>query len=88
MVPEAVPTPPPTAAPMRMPTPAPSLDCASGETIYRLWMYDSGGDGWQGATWVIYDATMTYPLLGGTLGDGYSSRECVDHRALPRILRV
>ncbi len=38
-------------------------------------LYDTGGDGWQGATWRIYDATKTFVFRWGTLADGSSARE-------------
>ena len=38
-----------------------------GTSLYSVRLFDSGGDGWQGATWQIYDSTYTVALLGGTL---------------------
>ena len=57
----------------------PSLTCDSGTSLYSVRLFDAGGDGWQGATWQIYDPSQTYVLLGGTLASGYSSRvyQCV-----------
>ena len=69
----------PLPAPTALPTPKPSYTCFPGTSLYSVRLYDSGGDGWQGATWTIYDATMTHALLGGTLATGSSARvyQCV-----------
>ena len=42
--------------------------------MYSVRMYDSAGDGWQGATWTVYDPSKTYPVASGTLEDAYSGR--------------
>ena len=61
-----------------MPTPAPSYDCPSDTLIYRLRMLDTGGDGWQAATYKLYNSTSLAEALegtvvaSGTLGDGLS----------------
>merc|ERR1719502_1324348 len=79
------PTPLPTSAPTQLPTPtptmSPTLDCPDGTNLYRLWMYDEEGDGWEGATYYIvpsYDFSGDYSfddgqvVASGTLDDGYS----------------
>ena len=61
-----------------MPTPAPSYDCPGDTLIYRLRMFDMGGDGWQSATYKLYNSTSLADTLegtvvaSGTLGDGLS----------------
>jgi len=59
--PSPAPTPPPTAAPTQsptsVPTPAPSVTCETGTSIYRLRMFDSGGDGWQGAKYTVRNSS-------------------------------
>ena len=68
-----------------MPSPLPSISCASDESIYRLLLYDSGGDGWQGASFSIYSSNSTSVavslegsvLVTGTLADGFESSEWV-----------
>ena len=79
--PTQTPTTPPSAAPTSMPTPAPtpmpSPDCpGQHERHYRIRMSDSGGDGWQGPTYVIRESAL-YGMLGegnitatGTLASG------------------
>ena len=69
----------PLPAPTALPTPKPSYTCFPGTSLYSVRLYDSAGDGWQGATWTIYDPSQTYAMLSGTLADGYSERvyECV-----------
>ena len=47
----------PTSMPSAMPTPVPSPDCGEGLWIYRLKLFDSGGDGWQGATYTLRNST-------------------------------
>ena len=54
--PTPVPTPVPTPQPSPAPSPAPSLDCGSDAFVYRLLLEDIGGDGWQGATFNIYNS--------------------------------
>jgi hypothetical protein len=62
-----------------VPSPLPSIECPSGELIYRLLLYDSGGDGWQGAVFSIFNSSSaTNALEGsviatGTLADGFES---------------
>ena len=57
-----------------MPTPKPSFTCYPGTSLYSVRLFDSGGDGWQGATWTVYDNSKTQAYMGGTLADGYSAR--------------
>ena len=77
-VPTPVPIPTPTPAPSPLPTPAPSYDCPGATLIYRLRLLDSGGDGWQAATYKLYNSTSRAEALegtvvaSGTLGDGLS----------------
>mgnify|MGYP007111543204 FL=1 len=47
-----------------MPTPAPSVDCGD-IPIYRVYLADSGGDGWQGGTYGVYNTSK-----GLRVGDG------------------
>ena len=67
----------PTALPSSSPTPVPSLDCADSEFIYRLNMFDSGGDGWQGATYRTVNSTSYRTseegsvIAHGTMENGY-----------------
>jgi len=78
-VPSASPTTPPSPAP----SPLPSITCGFNEFIYRLILFDSGGDGWQGAVFSIYFSTSQLEslegavLASGTLADGYESSEWV-----------
>ena len=47
-VPTSAPSPAPTPSPTFVPTSVPSVDCGTsnpGSSIYRLWLYDTGGDG-------------------------------------------
>ena len=66
-----------------MPSPLPSISCASDESIYRLLLYDSGGDGWQGAVFSIYSSSLVSDsfeesvLVSGTLVDGFESSEWI-----------
>ena len=59
-----------------MPSPAPSPECAAGEALYRLRLYDENGDGWQGAQYVVYHAidfpaiTQAEHVADGTLANG------------------
>ena len=61
-----------------MPTPAPSYDCPGDTLLYRLRMFDTGGDGWQSATYKLHNSTSLADTLegtvvaSGTLGDGLS----------------
>ena len=76
LVPTTTPSPAPTAMPSLMPspmpTPLPSISCADGEHIYRLKLYDSAGDGWQGATFTVRELTSSEVAASGTLSDGTS----------------
>ena len=86
-LPTAVPVPLPTAVPQpvptAMPSPLPSVSCASDESVYRLLLYDTGGDGWQGATFSIYSSSSVTDslegsvLVSGTLATGYESSEWI-----------
>ena len=76
--PTSAPTPLPTSLPSAAPTPVPSLSCPGATHIYRLYLEDTGGDGWQGASYRLYNAT-DYPnitmtassmVANGTLADG------------------
>ena len=66
-----------------MPSPLPSVSCASDESVYRLLLYDTGGDGWQGATFSIYSSSSVADslegsvLVSGTLATGYESSEWI-----------
>ena len=64
--PTVVPTPEPTTAP----TPAPSNDCDADEFVYRMWLDDSAGDGWNGATYEIREMNGVV-LYSGTLEEGF-----------------
>ena len=41
--------------------------CDSDEYIYRLRLFDSGGDGWQGASFSIYSSTSQLTTLEGSI---------------------
>ena len=45
-------------------------------SLYSMRLFDSGDDGWQGATWTIYNEAqqLVLPGLIGTLVDGQSER--------------
>ena len=81
--PSTVPTHTPSPAPSPAPSPLPSITCASDESIYRLLLYDSGGDGWQGAAFSIYSSSSATGsldgsvLASGTLPDGFESSEWI-----------
>ena len=70
----------PTARPIPAPTPLPSISCPTARPIYRLNLADAGGDGWQGASYRVYNAsdypniTMTPSSMvaNGTLASGFS----------------
>ena len=55
----------PSSAPTAAPTPVPSPDCADGTSIYRLRLFDSGADGWGGATFVLRNSTDASPSVVG-----------------------
>ena len=55
---------PPSAAPTPIPTPMPSIGCADGTSTYRLQLFDSGADGWNGATFSVRNSTD-----GTTIGE-------------------
>ena len=67
----------PTVGPTQIPTPVPSIDCGDEALIYRLMLFDQGGDGWQGTTFTIYPSTSgsamfeSEPIQSGTLPDGF-----------------
>ena len=52
-------------------------------SVYRLWLYDTGGDGWQGATYAMRNssalANFSEPgsviVANGTLGAGYEQAD-------------
>ena len=78
-VPSALPSARPSPGPTPMPTPAPSFDCGVGAFVYRLWLYDAGGDGWQGATYAMRNSSVlanfsepgSIVVASGTLGEGF-----------------
>ncbi len=79
-LPSAPPTPSPSSAPTTAPSPAPSISCPTARPIYRLNLADWGGDGWQGASYRVYNAS-DYPniamspssmMANGTLASGPS----------------
>ena len=81
LAPTTTPTASPTSSPTPIPSPAPSITCENGTSVYRLKLYDSGGDGWQGATYNVSNSTL-YTAAGegcsvafGTLADGSESLE-------------
>ena len=86
-LPSALPTPVPTflptPSPTPTPTPAPSYDCPGDTFIYRLRMLDTGGDGWQSATYKLYNSTSFADSLegtvvaSGTLGDGFEGSDWI-----------
>ena len=79
-VPSRVPSPAPTLQPSPqpsfLPSPAPSHECEEGTFIYRLWLYDSGGDGWQGSVFSLRESSSLgdsgegVTVANGTLSDG------------------
>merc|ERR1719473_963393 len=78
--PTHTPTPVPTPVPTPAPTPVPSISCPTARPIYRLDLADTGGDGWQGASYRVYNAS-DYPnvvetpssiVANGTLASGFS----------------
>ena len=75
--PTAVPFPVPTA----VPTPSPSPGCEEGTMIYRLRMYDSGGDGWQSAVYSLQTSSSLAEsnegvvVTSGTLASGSEGSE-------------
>ena len=75
-IPTTTPSQPPTAMPSTipspMPTPLPSISCADSEFIYRLKLYDSVGNGWQGATFTVRELASSQVAASGTLSDGAS----------------
>mmetsp|Transcript_43172 Transcript_43172/g.58986 ORF Transcript_43172/g.58986 Transcript_43172/m.58986 type:complete len:1038 (-) Transcript_43172:304-3417(-) len=48
---------------------------ACGESAYHLMLYDSGADGWDGATFTISDVETDVVVTTGTLEEGSSRRE-------------
>merc|ERR1719324_1631068 len=82
-VPTSTPTSVPTAVPTSVPTPVPSISCPTAAPIYRLNLFDSGGDGWGTTSWYVYNAT-DYPNMAeadlkgnGTLTSGSSGTDWV-----------
>ena len=59
--PSVAPTPAPSIAPtfIAVPSPPPSIGCQDGSHVYRLRLSDSGANGWQGATYSIYNVTQS-----------------------------
>ena len=47
--------------------------------IYRLRMFDTGGDGWQSATYKLYNSTSLEGTIAasGTLGDGFEGSDWI-----------
>ena len=43
-------------------------------SLYSVRLFDSGGDGWQGATYRIFNREQTYMYYQGTMEDGHSTR--------------
>ena len=67
-VPSPLPSPIPTALPTPLPTPVPTPECAGTKSRYKLMMFDAGGDGWGGVSYVVTtNSTVRY---AGTLTDG------------------
>ena len=66
----------PTSMPSPVPTLTPSPECPSGESLYKLELTDSGGDGWEGRTYQIVGADASV-AASGTLSDGGSGLEYV-----------
>ena len=66
--PTPLPLPIPTALPTPLPTPVPTPECAGTKARYKLIMFDAGGDGWGGVSYVVTtNSTVRY---AGTLTDG------------------
>ena len=65
--PSALPQPFPTHAPTPLPTPQPSIECASGTYRYRMFMFDTSGDGWGSATYALFSSTSLAELGEGAL---------------------
>ena len=82
-MPSALPVPEPTSYPTHIPTPVPSVDCEGGREPYLLRMYASGGAGWSGATYAVYNSSSVANLLeggvvaSGTLDSGFAGYEWV-----------
>jgi hypothetical protein len=51
--------------------------CAVSQTDVVLYMYDSGGDGWQGSTWEVSDQGTSVVVASGTLIGGSSGSEAL-----------
>ena len=62
--------------PTPVPTSSPSVGCDEGTSIYRLRMYDTGGDGWQGAMYTVRNSSSLVVagegvnVASGTLSTG------------------
>ena len=67
--PTRVPTPDPTPRPTPLPTPAPSIHCdhASGLSVYRLFLFDEGGNGWEGGHYEVRNSTMQSTTFEGQI---------------------
>ena len=76
-------TPAPSPLPSAVPTPAPSLWCPTGTPIYRIYVADAGGDGWQGGTYSVYDSSSVAEsddgslIMSGTFADGSEGFEWI-----------
>ena len=70
--------------PTDSPSARPSVECADGKSLHRLWMCDAGGDGWGSCLYSITHATSTFDdlevVLSGSLDAGYifGERICTD----------
>ena len=92
-LPSAVPSATPTITPTSVPSPEPSPSCRTGKDIYRVHLTDSGGDGWQAATYQIADSVSGSEfgegavIANGTLSDGTEGFEwlCLAVRYHPCI---
>ena len=79
----AAPSPSPSRVPSPAPTPMPSIPCASTEHLYRLLMFDSGGEGWEGVEFAIWNSSThasTYEgsvVDSGTLPEGFAGTHWV-----------
>ena len=85
--------------PTDSPSARPSVECADGKSLYRLWIYDAGGDGWGSCLYSITHATSTFDDLevvpSGSLDTGHifdervSTDDCTrGRRGQPRLART
>ena len=85
--------------PTDSPSARPSVECADGKSLYRLWMCDAGGDGWGSCLYSITHATSTFDDLevvpSGSLDTGHifdervSTDDCTrGRRGQPRLART